>query len=268
MVDLSGRVALVTGAASGLGAASARRLAACGASVLCADIDGVGADQVAASIRGSGARAAAFAADISRPEDNDAMAAAAVDAFGALHLAHLNAGIQVVASVVDSSVEEWDRVLNVNLRGTFLGVRACSRRMIDAGGGALVLTSSTSGLMGVPGGAAYSASKHGLLGLMKCAAADLAPHGIRVNAVCPGIIDTPIFGPLHGQTATLTKYFGVAAPIGRVGLPDEVAQVVSFLLGDDAGYITASAFPVDGGLFGVLTAMANGVEALERASVG
>jgi NAD(P)-dependent dehydrogenase (short-subunit alcohol dehydrogenase family) len=268
MVDLSGRVALVTGAASGLGAASARRLAACGASVLCADIDGAAAEQTAASIRSSGARATAFAADVSSPEDNDAMAAAAVDAFGALHLAHLNAGIQVVASVVDSSIEEWDRVLNVNLRGTFLGVRACSRRMIDAGGGALVLTSSTSGLMGVPGGAAYSASKHGILGLMKCAAADLAPHGIRVNAVCPGIIDTPILGPLHGQTDTLTKYFGVTTPAGRLGSPDEVAQVVSFLLGNDASYITATALPIDGGLFGVLTAVANGVDALERASVG
>jgi NAD(P)-dependent dehydrogenase (short-subunit alcohol dehydrogenase family) len=186
-----------------------------------------------------------------------------------LHLAHLNAGIRVVASVVDSSLEEWDRVPNVNLRGAFLGVRACSRRIIDAGGGALVLTSSTSGLMGVPGGAAYSASKHGILGLMKCAAADLAPHGIRVNAVCPGIIDTPILGPLHRQTDTLTKYFGVSTPAGRLGSPDEVAQVVSFLLGNDASYINATALPIDGGLFGVLTAVAaNGVDALERASVG
>jgi NAD(P)-dependent dehydrogenase (short-subunit alcohol dehydrogenase family) len=268
MVDLSGRVALVTGAASGLGAASARRLAACGASVLCADIDGAGAEQTAASIRNSGAGAAAFAADVSSPEDNDAMAAAAVDAFGALHLAHLNAGIDVIASVIDLSVEQWDSVVNVNLRGTFLGVRACSRRIIDSGGGALVLTSSAAGIMGVPGGAAYSASKHGILGLMKSAAADLAPHGIRVNAVCPGIIDTPMFGPLHGQTDTLTKYFAVSTAIGRVGSPDEVAQVVSFLLSDDASYITASTLPIDGGLLGVLTAMANGVEELERASVG
>ena len=133
--------------------------------VFCVRTSMARADQVAASIQSSGAKAAAFAADVSRPEDNDAMAASAVDAFGALHLAHLNAGIQVVASVVDSSLEEWDRVLNVNPRGTFLGVRACSRRIIDAGGGALVLTSSTAGLMGVPGGAAYSASKHGILGL-------------------------------------------------------------------------------------------------------
>ncbi|MDQ1460566.1 MAG: hypothetical protein QOI08_2050 [Actinomycetota bacterium] len=268
MVDLSGRVALVTGAASGLGAASARRLAACGASVLCADIDGAGAEQTAAAIGSSGARAAAFRADISSPDDNDAMAAAAVKAFGGLHLAHLNAGIEKAASVIDSSIEEWDSVLNVNLRGTFLGVRACSRRIIDSGGGALVLTSSASGLMGVPGGAAYCASKHGILGLMKCAAADLAPLGVRVNAVCPGIIDTPIFGPLHGQTETLTKYFAVSTAMGRVGSPEEVAQVVSFLLSDDASYITASTLPIDGGLISVLTALASGVQELERAGAG
>jgi NAD(P)-dependent dehydrogenase (short-subunit alcohol dehydrogenase family) len=236
--------------------------------VLCADIDGVGAERTAAAIRSAGARAAAFAADVSDPADNDAMAAAAVETFGALHLVHLNAGIYVVASVVDSSVEEWDSVLNVNLRGMFLGVRACSRRIIDSGGGALVLTSSASGVMGVAGGAAYCASKHGILGLMKSAAADLAPHGIRVNAVCPGIIDTPMFGALHGQTDILTQYFGVSTAIGRVGSPEEVAQVVSFLLSDDASYITATTLPIDGGLVSVQTAMTNGVAELERASAG
>ena len=268
MVDLGGCVALVTGAASGLGAASAQRLAACGASVLCADIDGAGAERTAAAIRSAGARAGAFAADVSDPADNDAMAAAAVEMFGALHLVHLNAGIYVVASVVDSSVEEWDSVLNVNLRGMFLGVRACSRRIIDSGGGALVLTSSASGVTGVAGGAAYCASKHGILGLMKSAAADLAPHGIRVNAVCPGIIDTPMFGALHGQTDILAQYFGVSTAIGRVGSPEEVAQVVSFLLSDDASYITATTVPIDGGLVSVQTAMTKGVAELERASAG
>ncbi|MCW2629349.1 SDR family oxidoreductase [Mycobacterium sp.] len=99
---------------------------------------------------------------------------------------------------------------------------------------------------------------------MKCAAADLAPHGIRVNAVCPGIIDTPILGPPHGQTDTLTKYFGASTPAGRLGSPDEVAQVVSFLPGNGASYITATAPPTDGGLCSVLTAVANGVDALER----
>jgi NAD(P)-dependent dehydrogenase (short-subunit alcohol dehydrogenase family) len=236
--------------------------------VLCADIDGAGAEQTAAAIRNSGARAVAFRADVKSPDDNDAMAAAAVEAFGALHLAHLNAGIEKAASVIDSSIEEWDSVLNVNLRGTFLGVRACSRRIVESGGGALVLTSSSSGLMGIPGGAAYCASKHGILGLMKCAAADLAPLGVRVNAVCPGIIDTPIFGPLHGQAETLTKYFAVSTAMGRVGSSEEVAQVVSFLLSDDASYITASTLPIDGGLVSVLTALASGVQELQRAGAG
>jgi NAD(P)-dependent dehydrogenase (short-subunit alcohol dehydrogenase family) len=268
MVDLSGRVAVVTGAASGIGAASARRLASCGASVLCADKDGAGAERTAVAIRTSGARAVAFTVDVSSPDQNNAMAAAAVDTFGALHLAHLNAGIQRIASVVDASDEEWDSVVDVNLRGTFLGVRACSRRIIESGGGALVLTSSASGLMGIPGGAAYTASKHGILGLMKCAAADLAPLGIRVNGICPGIIDTPMFGPLHGQTDTLTKYFGVSTAIGRVGSPEEVAQVVAFLLSDEASYITGTTLPIDGGLLSIQTAMADGVVELERAGAG
>jgi NAD(P)-dependent dehydrogenase (short-subunit alcohol dehydrogenase family) len=266
MVNHSSRIALVTGAASGLGAASARRLALHGARVLCVDIDGEGAERTAAAIRSAGQEAAAFTADVSRAEDNDAMAAAAVDAFGALHLVHLNAGVQVIASVVESTVAEWDSVLNVNLRGTFLGVRACSRRVIESGGGAIVLTSSATGLMGVAGGAAYTASKHGILGLMKSAAADLAPYGIRVNGICPGIIDTPMFGPLHGQTETLTKYFGVSTAIGRVGSPEEVAQVVSFLLSDQASYITATTLPIDGGLVSVQTMLTNGVNELERAS--
>jgi NAD(P)-dependent dehydrogenase (short-subunit alcohol dehydrogenase family) len=268
MVDLSGRIALVTGAASGLGAASARCLALYGARVLCVDIDGEGVERTAAAIRSAGQQAAAFTADVSRPEDNDAMATAAVDAFGGLHLVHLNAGIQVIASVVESTVEEWDSVLNVNLRGTFLGLRACSRRIIESRGGAMVLTSSATGLMGIAGGAAYTASKHGILGLMKSAAADLAPYGIRVNGICPGIIDTPMFGPLHGQTDILTKYFGVSTAIGRVGSPEEVAQVVAFLLSDQASYITATTLPIDGGLVSVQTAMTNGVNELEPATVG
>jgi NAD(P)-dependent dehydrogenase (short-subunit alcohol dehydrogenase family) len=158
-------------------------------------------------------------------------------------------------SVLDIPIEEWDRVLNVNLRGVYLGLQACGRRIAEAGGGSIVVTASSAGLLGTPGASAYAASKHGVLGLMKSAAADLAPLGIRVNAVCPGVIDTPLLGPLHGQTDMLQSLLAPAHPIGRVGTANEVAAVVAFLASDDSSFMTGASVAVDGGVSSVLMGM-------------
>jgi NAD(P)-dependent dehydrogenase (short-subunit alcohol dehydrogenase family) len=238
MTDLTGQVALVTGAGSGIGAATASELAKAGAKVCCADVNESAAARVAETIGQAGGDAFAFAVDVVDVAENEAMVAAIVQRFGALHIAHLNAGI------------ETDSVLNVNLRGTFLGLKFAGQQIVASGGGSVIITSSGAGLLGAAGGSAYTASKHGVLGLMKCASAELAPRGVRVNAICPGIIDTPMLGPAHAQDEVLAS-LGASHPIGRVGTTVEVAKLVVFLAGADASFITGSAIPVDGGVTSV-----------------
>ncbi len=249
---LEGKVAIVTGAASGIGAASARVLAGEGARVACADLNADGAEAVAKSITQAGGEAFGVALDVTDPESNVRGVQAAVDRYGALHLAHLNAGIGGGSSILDTTVEEWDQVNAVNLRGVFLGMQATARAIVSAGGGAIVVTSSGAGLMGGRGMGTYCATKHGVLGLVKSAAADLAPHGVRVNAVCPGVIDTPILGPIHKNKAVLEGRLARFHPIGRVGQPEEVGRLVLFLLSDESSFVTGSAYPVDGGVVSVL----------------
>jgi NAD(P)-dependent dehydrogenase (short-subunit alcohol dehydrogenase family) len=244
----AGRVAVVTGAASGIGAATASLLAERGAKVCCADIDDAGAKSVAEAIAKAGGDAFSLGVDITDAEQNEHMADATVEQYGAMHIAVLNAGVPSAAPLLDIPLAEWDRTLNTNLRGPFLGLQSCGRRIAASGGGAISLTSSAMGILGTAMGAAYGATKHGVLGLMKSAAVDLAPHGIRVNAVCPGTIDTPILGPLHDAPELLQQVMGPTSPSGRIGAASEVAEVIAFLVSAAASFMTGATVSVDGGM--------------------
>ena len=251
MSAMNDRVALVTGASSGIGRATAEAFAAKGAKVVVAARRRDELDSLVAEIESGGGTATAVRTDVSSTEDVERMVAHALEAFGRLDFAVNNAGIEgEFAGIVDLNEEEWDRVLDINLRGTFLCMKHEARAMLDGGhGGAIVNIGSVNSFLGFPTGAAYVTSKHGLIGLTSSVSAELAPQGIRVNLVCPGIIDTPMHRRLRGLIGDEAYDRGVLPSIHlrRAGSAEEIARSVVFLCSDDASYITGTTLTPDGG---------------------
>lgn len=248
MQGIEGKVALVTGAGSGIGRASALAFARAGARVVASDINLEAAEQTRALIVSSGGQALALRADVTRGQDVKALVAYALDKFGALHLAHNNAGmLGAVGDVSVCSEDNFDRVIALNLRGVFLSLKYEIPALIASGGGAIVNTSSGSGLVGTPGLSAYAASKHAVIGLTKSAALEFVRRGIRINAVCPGVTRTAMLEGFMGGDESVEARVKDGNPSGRLGTPEEVAEAVVWLCSEHASFVNGACLSVDGG---------------------
>lgn len=241
---LAGKTAVITGAANGIGKATAERFAAEGASLLVNDRDAAALDRLVGDLTGTGAKVRGFAGDVSLEADVQAMMNAAVQAFGGIDILVANAGIIPEADLAGATVELWDRTMATNGRGMFLCCKYAAEVMVARGKGAIVCLSSISAFVGQPGQAIYGPAKFVASGLTKHLAIDLAAKGVRVNAVAPGTIATPAVARMAPDG--IAKVVGMH-PLGRMGRPEEVASAILFLASDEASFITGAVLPVDGG---------------------
>ena len=248
MTDMTDKVALVTGGSSGIGRATALAFARDGAKVAVADLNIVGGQETVSLIAGAGGEACFIEADMGEAASVAAMVEKTVETYGRLDYAHNNAGIEgVLKRTSEQAEEDWAPVIQINLTGVWLCMKYEIPHMLRQGGGAIVNTASGAGLIGVKRMAAYVASKHGVVGLTKTAALEYAKSGIRVNAVCPGVIKTAMVDRVSGNRPDVLDKMIAAEPIGRSGQPEEIAEAVVWLCSDAASFVTGHAMAVDGG---------------------
>jgi NAD(P)-dependent dehydrogenase (short-subunit alcohol dehydrogenase family) len=247
-MKLANKVALITGAGSGMGRIASTLFAREGARIACVDIDEKAAQETVRMIENEGGQAFAVKADVARSADVQAMVAATVEKLGAPHIVYNNAGIEgkndFLAQMAD---EDFDRVISINLRGVWLGMKHSLPHMIKNGGGSIINTASIAGLVGLRGAAAYCAAKAGVIALTRVAAMEYGRYNIRVNAICPGAIDTPMVQRVQGSGGLNERSINRISVLGRIGKPEEIARMALFLASDESSFATGAPFVVDGG---------------------
>ena len=240
---LADRVAIVTGGASGIGKATAENFAAEGAKVVIADLESGAGAKIASAIGG-----AFVATDVREPKQIEALVKFACDKFGRLDVMFNNAGIGISVPLLDTTEEDYRRTIAIDLDSVFFGLKFGGKVMVQQGRGSIINTASVAGLTGSPGLSAYNAAKHGVVGLTRNAALEFGKFGVRVNCICPGVIETPLVMNMFGQMEGARKMLDAMHPMGRMGQPSEIAKAVTFLASDDASFITGHALAIDGGI--------------------